>query len=92
VEAGHPAGRGGQPVRLPGKAFMEEMAKLGPEERGKKAMQPAEQLLVNRVSGTCMKCHDQDADPHFDLYKSWAKIGHSGLAPPGGWPAVAPKK
>ena len=30
-------------------------------------------------------------DPHFDLYKSWQKVDHSGLAPAGGWPAVAPK-
>lgn len=79
-------------VKMPDKAFMEKMAKLAPEERGKQAMQPAVQLLVNRVSAGCVKCHDQDADPHFDIYKYWAEIGHSGLAPPGGWPAVAPKK
>lgn len=79
-------------VRLPDNAFMEKMAKLGPDERGKVAQQPTVQLLTNRVSAMCMGCHNQDADPHFDLYKYWAKIGHSGLAPPGGWPAVAPKK
>ncbi|MDY3561333.1 multiheme c-type cytochrome [Gemmata sp. JC673] len=78
-------------IRLPDKAFMEKMAKLGPEERGKMAQPPATQLLINRVSAMCMECHDHDADPHFDIYKNWAKIGHSGLAPPGGWPAVAPK-
>ena len=39
----------------------------------------------------CMKCHDNDADPHFDLYKNWPKIDHAGLAPPGGWP-VTPHK
>jgi hypothetical protein len=38
-----------------------------------------------------MKCHDNEADPHFDLYKAWQKVDHTGLAPPGGWPAVAPK-
>ena len=79
-------------TKMPDKAFMEEMAKLGPDERGKKAIQPADQLLINRVSGACMKCHDQDNDPHFDIYKYWPKVGHSGLAPAGGWPAVAPKK
>lgn len=84
------AGQG--PVKLPDDAFMAKMAKLGPDERGKVAQQPAVQLLVNRVGGLCMGCHNQDTDPKFDIYEYWPKIGHSGLAPPGGWPAVAPKK
>lgn len=84
---GIPAG-----TKMPDSAFMEKMAKLGPSERGMEKMQPAVQLLVNRVAGACMKCHDQDSDPHFDIYKYWQKIGHSGLAPAGGWPVVPPKK
>ncbi len=79
-------------TKMPNGAFMEKMAKLGPDERGKVAIAPADQLLINRVGGACMKCHDQDNDPHFDIYKYWLKVGHSGLAPAGGWPAVAPKK
>jgi 2',3'-cyclic-nucleotide 2'-phosphodiesterase (5'-nucleotidase family) len=78
--------------KLPGNDFMEKMAKLDPVERGKEAIAPAQQLLINRVSQTCMHCHDHEADPHFDLYKNWAKISHTGLAPAGGWPAEAPKK
>ncbi len=86
VEAGKP------PVKMPDNAFMEKMAKLGPEERGKEALAPAVQLTLNLVGGACMKCHDQDNDPHFDIYKYWPKVNHSGLAPKEGWPAVAPKK
>jgi hypothetical protein len=78
-------------AKLPNLAFMEKMAKIEPAERGKIAIAPAQQLLINRVSQTCTKCHDLEADPHFDLYKYWPKISHSDLAPPGGWPAVAPK-
>ena len=73
-------------AKLPDAAFMEKMAKLGPEERGKEAIVPVTQLLINRVGTTCMNCHDHDSDPNFDLYKYWGKINHSGLAPKEGWP------
>ncbi|MBP3955879.1 hypothetical protein J8F10_11340 [Gemmata sp. G18] len=79
-------------AKMPDMAFMEKMAKLGPEERGMQAIPPANQLLLNRVGGACMKCHDQDNDPHFDIYKYWVQVNHSGLAPAGGWPVVPPKK
>lgn len=76
--------------KLPNAAFMKEMADTPVPERGQKAIAPAQQILINRVEGMCMKCHDHDADPHFDLYKNWPKVDHSGLAPKGGWPAVPP--
>ena len=78
-------------AKMPAPDFMEKMAKLDPAERGKVEIAPAQQLLINGVGRTCAQCHDNEADPHFDIYKSWAKIAHTGLAPPGGWPAVAPK-
>ena len=53
---------------------------LSPPERGKVAIQPAQQLLIRKVEGTCMKCHDGDNDPHFDLYKYWPKIAHGPAA------------
>ncbi|QJW92878.1 cytochrome c family protein [Frigoriglobus tundricola] len=76
--------------KLPAAAFMKEMAETPAIDRGKKAVAPAQQVLLNRVEGMCMKCHDNDADPHFDLYKNWPKIDHSGLAPVGGWPVAPP--
>jgi hypothetical protein len=65
--------------KLPDLAFMEKMAKTDPFERGKVAIPPAQLQLINAVSATCMKCHDQENDPHFDLYKYWPKVEH---APP----------
>ncbi|HEY1188591.1 MAG TPA: multiheme c-type cytochrome, partial [Gemmata sp.] len=62
-------------VKMPDKAFMEKMTKLGLEERGKEAIEPAVHLLLTNVSRGCVKCHDQDSDPHFDIYKYWAEIG-----------------
>ncbi len=81
-------------VKMPDNAFMEKLAKLDPKtgERGKVAIAPAVQVTLNRVGGACMKCHDQDNDPHFDIYKYWPKVNHSGLAPKGGWPVVGPPK
>jgi hypothetical protein len=76
---------------LPNAEFMQKMADTRAEERGKVAIEPAQHRLLRRVETTCMKCHDAENDPHFDLYKYWPKVNHSGLAPAGGWPAVAPK-
>lgn len=77
-------------AKLPDPAFMKKVADTPAPERGKIAVAPATQLLIRGVENRCMKCHDHDADPHFDLYKQWAKIDHSGLAPKGGWPEKAP--
>jgi cytochrome c554/c'-like protein len=80
----------GKPGNLPA-AVIKKMAETKLEDRGKIQIQPADQLMINLVSGMCAKCHDPDNDPHFDLYTYWPKVNHSGLAPPGGWPAVPPK-
>ncbi|MBY0458154.1 MAG: hypothetical protein K2V38_12500, partial [Gemmataceae bacterium] len=80
----------GAPLKLNAE-LLEKLAKAAnPDERGKIAIPPADQLLMNRVEGVCLKCHTHDTDPHFELAKYWPKVKHSGLAPPGGWPAVAP--
>ena len=79
-------------AKLPPRDFMDKMAKMDVSDRNKESIEPALQLLINGVSRTCTQCHDNEADPHFDLYKYWSKIAHTGLAPPGGWPAVPPKK
>ena len=61
---------------LPNAEFMKKMADTPAAERGKVAIAPAQQLLITRVEGACMKCHDGENDPHFDLYKYWPKIAH----------------
>ena len=78
--------------KLPPPDFIKKLADTPEFERGKIAIPPAQDIVIKGVGGMCMKCHDQDNDPHFDLYKYWPKVDHSGLAPAGGWPAVAPKK
>lgn len=66
--------------KLPDAATMEKIAGLNPVERGQVAIPPAQQRVINGVTKTCMKCHDAENDPHFDLFKYWPKINHSGLA------------
>jgi hypothetical protein len=65
--------------KLPDVATMEKLAKMSPVERGQVALPPAQVRVVNAVSLACQKCHDVENDPHFDLYKYWPKIAHSGL-------------
>jgi hypothetical protein len=83
----------GAAPKMPDAAFMKKIADTSdPLERGKIAVEPAHLILIRGVVRTCIECHDNDADPKFDIYKSWPKIDHSGLAPKGGWPAVPPKQ
>jgi hypothetical protein len=77
--------------KLPDLKFMAKMAKLAPFDREKENVPAETKRLINETWKMCGKCHDGENDPLFDLYKYWPKIHHSGLAPPGGWPAVAPK-
>ncbi|MBX9585503.1 MAG: hypothetical protein K2X87_34790 [Gemmataceae bacterium] len=73
-KAGNPANR------LPDRATMEKIAALDPTERGKVPLTTAQELTVRAVAAMCMRCHDGDNDPHFDLFKYWPKVAHSGLA------------
>ncbi|HYV34245.1 MAG TPA: multiheme c-type cytochrome [Gemmataceae bacterium] len=36
----------------------------------------AHQLRINKISDSCMKCHDPENDVHFDVTKAWPKIVH----------------
>ncbi|HEY2911177.1 MAG TPA: multiheme c-type cytochrome [Gemmataceae bacterium] len=63
--------------RLPDLALMAKLA--DPAERSKVSLPAAQQRVANVVNAMCMKCHDNENDPHFDLYTYWPKIVHSGL-------------
>ncbi len=65
--------------KLPDVELMEKLAKMNPVERGQVAIPAAQMRVINAVSTACQKCHDVENDPHFDLYKYWPKIAHSGL-------------
>lgn len=73
--------------KLPDVPTMDKLAKLNPAERGQVVIPAAQQRVINGVSQACMRCHDAENDPHFDLFKYWPKVNHSGLAkggqPPG---------
>jgi hypothetical protein len=73
-KAGDPANR------LPDVATMEKIAALPRERQNEVPLTPAQALAVNNVSRMCMRCHDGDNDPHFDLFKYWPKVAHPGLA------------
>ncbi len=64
--------------KLPATATMKKLAEMNPLARREAEQQlPAgEQRAINAVSGMCMKCHDMDNDPHFELHKYWPKIAH----------------
>jgi hypothetical protein len=63
--------------RLPEPALIEKLAQLNPVERGQVALTPVQQRMINSVSRACMKCHDAENDPHFDLFKYWPKVNHT---------------
>jgi hypothetical protein len=74
--------------KLPLLAEIEKMAKTPVQERGRVRMEPNVQKMINDVQGMCMRCHDGDNDPHFDIWTYLPKIYHSGLGgkadlPPG---------
>jgi hypothetical protein len=73
--------------RLPDLATMKKLAELNPIARRQEEskLPPAQQQVINNVNRMCMSCHDMENDPHFDLYKYWPKVEHTGLA--GGLPA-----
>lgn len=63
--------------QLPNLAFMKKMADLNGIERGQQQIAPATLLLINKTSEMCMRCHNHENDPHFDLYTYWPKIHHT---------------
>ena len=66
--------------KLPGIVFMNKMAGLNGIQRGQQQIAPGTLLLINKTSEMCMRCHNHENDPHFDLYTYWPKIHHT--APP----------
>jgi hypothetical protein len=62
--------------RLPDNAFMKKMADLNGSQRGQVQVPPQTQLLINKTSEMCMRCHNHENDPNFDLYTYWPKIAH----------------
>jgi hypothetical protein len=64
---------------LPDLKFMNKMASLNGIQRGQEKIAPAQLLLINKASEMCMRCHNHENDPNFDLYTYWPKIHHTTL-------------
>ena len=64
--------------QLPPIAVMKKLAEVNLVDRNAEEQKlPRNQLAaINAVSAMCMKCHDMDNDPHFNIYKYWPKIYH----------------
>lgn len=62
--------------RLPDQKFMAQMAPLNGIQRGQVAVPPLTQLIINKVTDVCTRCHNHENDPNFDLYTNWPKIEH----------------
>ncbi len=78
--------------RLPNIEILKAAAKLKPTDRDAPGgplakLKPEEKRLINAVTSMCMKCHDGENDPKFDIFEYFPKIHHSGLKnaglPPG---------
>jgi hypothetical protein len=65
--------------KLPDKKVLEQLAAVKPGEPAPVRVEPAQQQVMTAVSAACMKCHDQENDPKFDLNKYMPKIWHSGM-------------
>jgi hypothetical protein len=67
--------------KMPPKEKLEALAKLKPGESvpADVQMTPKEQVVWNRVNSMCMRCHDGENDPKFDLNVNFPKIWHSGF-------------
>jgi hypothetical protein len=65
--------------RLPDPETMDKLAKMNPAERGQVRLAIGQQRAINGVTRACRSCHDDENDPHFDLFKYWPKVNHSGL-------------
>lgn len=65
--------------KMPAKATLEANAKVAPGMPMAVPLTPAEQKVFNTVGTMCMKCHDGENDPKFDLNLYFPKVWHSGF-------------
>ena len=66
--------------KLPDLKTLEKIAAVPEGERGKVEIDTRHKRLVTAIGGTvCMRCHDGDNDPKFDVWTYLPKVYHSGL-------------
>jgi hypothetical protein len=64
--------------RLPSIETMKKLAALSlvEQRQAEQALSQSQRRTIERVASLCMKCHDHDNDPYFNLYVYWPKIAH----------------
>lgn len=77
--------------KMPAKATLEALAQVKPGQPAPVQLTPKEKLVVNSVSTMCMRCHDGENDPKFDINVYFPQIWHSGFkaAAGAGLPGIA---
>jgi 2',3'-cyclic-nucleotide 2'-phosphodiesterase (5'-nucleotidase family) len=65
--------------KLPPAAVLNALAAAKPGQPAAANVTASQQLVMTAVSTTCMRCHDQENDPHFDMNKFMPQVWHSGL-------------
>lgn len=71
--------RDGPNDKMPAKATLEKLALVKPGDPAPVQLTANEQKVFNAVGTMCMRCHDGENDPKFDLNKYFPKIWHSGF-------------
>ena len=76
---------------LPDKETIVKLAAVKLGEPAPVQLTAKQQHTATAISSMCMKCHDPENDPNFDLYKYMPQIWHSGVkaAPNAGLPPNA---
>ena len=66
---------------LPDAATLERFAKMTPGELevAKSKLPGNQREVMDAVDQTCLKCHDTENDPKFNLLTYWPKVNHSNL-------------
>lgn len=64
---------------LPPADVLKKLGETKPGEPAPVKLTPAQQQVMTAVSATCMKCHDPENDPKFDLNKYMPQIWHTAV-------------
>jgi Cytochrome c554 and c-prime len=71
--------------KLPSVAVMKKLAAMKDlVEQSREERKLPEARTLDLVRGMCMKCHDPENDPHFDILTYWPKIDHPSPKPANG--------
>ncbi|MGL4421337.1 MAG: hypothetical protein ACRCZF_11770, partial [Gemmataceae bacterium] len=65
--------------RLPDAEVLKQLSEQKPGQPSPVTLTTSQHQVMTAVSQTCIKCHDPENDPKFDLNTYMPKIWHTGL-------------